>query len=142
MAQNAGIIVFNSINETIILTGDGNPFPKTSITALETYLETAWRGLKENTGLSCNSVELFDVTVDETDDLRNLSSRYFVGYVPDLRNCVILDQEADTFTKIKWWQNVGVALNSKILTHSEKRTLKQAHEICINTLIKRHRSNN
>ena len=79
----SGIIVINiNINETILVCTDYDnySFPKGKRNKGETSLETGWRELQEETGLTKDDVELIDnISFDEKSDRGGLATRYYVG---------------------------------------------------------------
>ena len=82
----AGIIVFDGQETILVRTHKGKySFPKGGMEGAETFIETAWRELYEETGLSNNHVQLINnVYFDEYNQHKKrgkVQIRYFVGYL-------------------------------------------------------------
>ena len=77
----AGIIVFNCDKTILVSTDTGNlSFPKGSRKNNESDIQTAWRELEEETGLTKDDVKLVDGLVyDEKSSKGFPSVRYFVA---------------------------------------------------------------
>ena len=83
----SGIIVIDiNTNETILVCTDYDnySFPKGKRNKGETSLETGWRELQEETGLTKDDVELIDnISFDEKSDRGGLATRYYIGKLKD-----------------------------------------------------------
>lgn len=123
----AGIIVFDGDNTILVSTNRGNhSFPKGKREKWESYIDTAWRELKEETGLTQEHVKLLDDTyIDEFSEKGNPSVRYFTGQL-------IIPIETFTFDKgeletVKW-VNINDAYTIEKLSERRKITLKCVYE--------------
>lgn len=125
----AGIIVFDGDRTILVETERGNlSFPKGKREKGESTIETAWRELKEETGLTFDLVTLLpNVHIDEYSDKGNLSIRYFLGR--------ILNSSDHTFTfdpkelaQVKWYP-IPEALSLSQLKSTRKEILRQAYQI-------------
>lgn len=131
----AGIIVFDDNNTVLVSTDRGNmSFPKGKCNKAETYINTAWRELEEETGLNCTKVQLIadDIYIDELSSKGNPSVRYFVGKLLD-------EHKTFTFDKTELanvaWCNVLDALNFEKLKPERKAILGYAYKIYKNSFI-------
>lgn len=101
----AGIIVFNkSSNQTILVSTDrGNfSFPKGKRNKKETDIETAWRELEEETGLTKNNVTLFDSHhIDEFTKKGHVSVRYFIGILT--KDIPKFKFDKSELTNVQWY---------------------------------------
>jgi 8-oxo-dGTP pyrophosphatase MutT (NUDIX family) len=125
MINCAGIIVFHQNNTVIVSTARGNHgFPKGKRHSSETLLETAWRELQEETGLSQRDVTLIpDVFVDEQKpDKKNVSVRYFVGILKE-DETPVLTHDPTELASVQW---VDVEKAGQILTGVRKQILEHA----------------
>lgn len=127
-----GIIVFykdnNNIDKTILVsTHNGNySFPKGKRHKNETSLETAWRELTEETGLTKDNVELVNESfIDETSNRKgNLSVRYYVGKLVKPLETFTFDPEE--LNKVEWL-TINDALKLDKFVDKRKDVLKHAY---------------
>jgi 8-oxo-dGTP pyrophosphatase MutT (NUDIX family) len=81
--QCSGIIVFNNSKTILVSTKVGNlSFPKGKKENMETDIETAWRELKEETGLTNEHIQLInEETIEEYTNKGNICIRYYIGFL-------------------------------------------------------------
>ena len=128
MIHCAGIIVFHQNKVVVVSTARGNHgFPKGKRHSSETLLETAWRELQEETGLTPQQVKLIpDVFVDEQKpDKQNVSVRYFVGTLqaniePGLTH------DPTELASVQW---IPIEKACQMLTQVRKQILEKAHSL-------------
>lgn len=130
MANNvpcAGIIVFDKDNTVLVNTEKGNySFPKGKREKGETSLETAWRELQEETGLTKDYVKLIDdFCLDEQSRNGNLSIRYYVGHLTKPYNTFTFDK--NELENVQWI-TVDNALKLEKFVDKRKEILKQAYQ--------------
>lgn len=125
MIHCAGIIVFHQDSTVIVSTARGNHgFPKGKRQSSESLLETAWRELTEETGLTQDRVTLIsNVFVDEQKpDKKNVSVRYFVGMVQqDVKPSLIFDPKE--LATVQW---IPMDVASQMLTLVRRQILHKA----------------
>ena len=123
----SGIIVFDNDKTVLVSTHIGNySFPKGKRNKNETSLETAWRELTEETGLTKDNVELIDETfIDELSNRKgNLSVRYYVGKLIKPLDTLTFDPEE--LNKVEWI-SIDDALNLSKLVDKRKEVLNTAY---------------
>lgn len=101
----AGIIVLSQNDnnyETIVVKSKTNyGFPKGKREKGETLMQTAFRELFEETGVSNKNIELFqNVSFDEESIKGNVCVRYFVARFIGNKTDLIFDK--DELTEVKW----------------------------------------
>ena len=125
MIHCAGIIVFHQDNTVIVSTARGNHgFPKGKRHSSESLLETAWRELTEETGLTHDQVTIIpNVFVDEQKpDKKNVSVRYFVGMLQqDVKPSLIFDSKE--LATVQW---LPIDVASQMLTVVRRQILHEA----------------
>jgi len=122
----AGVIVFDN-DKTVVVTSDRNrnSFPKGKRNRKETDLETAFRELEEETGLTHDHVELIeDFCIDETSNNNHPSVRYFVGKLVKPHTKFTFDE--DELQKVEW-HRIEDALKLEGLKDRRKEILGLAH---------------
>ena len=122
----SGVIVFKG-NETVIVTTENDrcSFPKGKRNKKETDLETAFRELEEETGLTKDHVELIDgIVIDETSNNGNPSVRYFVGRL--IKDIDEFTFDKDELKKVEW-HRVEDAMKLEGLKDRRKQILAIAH---------------
>lgn len=139
----AGIIVFDGDKTILVNTDVGNfSFPKGGRESLETPqtvvqrkekrnkaifetpIQTAWRELKEETGLTKEHVEL--ISEDPIDELSNKgfpSVRYFVGYLVKKLDQITFDRKE--LANVDWY-DVEKALKIEKFKDARKKILAEA----------------
>ena len=131
----SGIIVIHEDKTILVSTEKGNySFPKGKREKGEISIETAWRELNEETGLSKENVILLEnVVINELSRKGNISVQYFVGNL--IKNPLKLTFNPDELKNAEW---IGINNAYKLdqLRDRRKEILKQAHAY---TLI--HRTN-
>ena len=126
-APCAGIIVFDNDQTVLVATPQGHlSFPKGKRNRGETNLETAWRELGEETGLTTEHVTLIDdFHIDEQSNRGNVNIRYFIGYLTNPLPNFTFDKEE--LASVSWY-NVNIALVADKLKDSRKEVLRMAYE--------------
>lgn len=127
MIPCAGIIVFDGDKTILVNTSHGNhSFPKGKRNKGESYFDTAWRELNEETGLTQEHVKLLDDTfIDEFSSKGNPSVRYFIGKLMIPTETFTFDK--DELENVKW-VHVNDAYQIEKFSDSRKEILRQAHE--------------
>lgn len=122
-----GIIVFNENKTVLVRTEVGNySFPKGGRKKGETDLQTAWRELYEETGLSNENVKLIDdLYIDELSDKGHLSVRYFIGII--VKNIIKLKYDPEELEFVGWF-DIKEALQLDKLKSQRKDILQKASE--------------
>ena len=123
----SGIIVIDNDKTILVSTKNGNySFPKGKKNKGETSLDTAWRELNEETGLSKENVEIIDdFVIDENSNKGNIAIRYFVGKL--IKNPIKLTYDADELQNVEWIQ-IDEAYKIEKFKNRRKEILKQAYE--------------
>ena len=98
----SGIIVIDDNKTVLVCTKQDNySFPKGKKKKGETILETAWRELTEETGLTQEHVKLIDdFALDENSDRGNIATKYYVGLL--IKNLEKLQFDPDELVKVEW----------------------------------------
>jgi len=123
----AGIIVIDG-EKTILVSSknDNYSFPKGKRNKGEDTIDTAWRELTEETGLTKEHVEIIDgFVIDETSNRGNIAMRYFVGRL--IKNPTKLSYDAEELNTVEWMK-VTDALKLEKFKNRRKDILKQAYE--------------
>ncbi len=123
----AGIIVIDR-DETILVSTKNNnySFPKGKRHKKETSIDTAWRELMEETGLTKTNLEIIDdFTIDEYSNRGNIAIRYYVGKL--IIKPTELTFDANELHTSKWIK-ITDAYNLEKFKNNRKEILKQAHD--------------
>lgn len=131
-----GIIVFDQDLTILVKTCHGIfSFPKGKRKKRESDLETAWRELEEETGLTSENVELLDnFYINERNSKGGVATRYFVGYIK--KSATRISFNPNELAGVTWF-NIRDALKLEKLKITRKNILAIAHNKFINyTLIK------
>jgi len=122
----AGVIVireWNGSNQTITVKGSrtGNwSFPKGKRKRGEPVIDTAWRELREETGLDANDVKLLQLSyIDE--EAKHGKIRYFIAVLRG-KEAPLFKYTATDITEVKWM----LINNHMPLSTSRKKVLQQA----------------
>jgi len=123
----SGIIVIDNDKTVLVSKKNGNySFPKGKKNKGETSLDTAWRELNEETGLSKENVEIIDdFIIDENSNKGNIAIRYYVGKL--IKNPIKLTYDADELQNVEWIQ-IDKAYKIEKFKNRRKEILKQAYE--------------
>lgn len=122
----SGVIVFNNSKTVLVSTKAGNfSFPKGKKERDETDIETAWRELKEETGLTDQHVRLIDEEpIEEYTNKGNICIRYYVGFL-------IVEPPAFKFNENELssvaWYEIQDALELKKFKNTRKEILTKAY---------------
>lgn len=124
----AGVIVFNEDKTLLVVTKCGNySFPKGKRNSGETDLETAWRELGEETGLTAENVRLFEnCHIDELGPKGHPSVRYFIGYIVKHPSAMRFDP--NELASVEWYRVSDVYELDKLKT-ARKTILRDAYVI-------------
>ncbi len=122
----AGIIVFKGDKTILVSTHNNNySFPKGKRNKGESTIDTAWRELNEETGLTNNDVELInDFTINEISDNGNISITYFVGKL--IKDINIFTFDKNELQNVELF-NITDACKLKKLKLKRKEILTQAY---------------
>ena len=123
----SGIIVIDS-DKTVLVSSknDNYSFPKGKRNKGESSMDTAWRELFEETGLTKEHVELVDdFVIDETSNKGNICIRYFVGKL--IKSPAKLSYDEDELNTVEWIK-VTDAFKLEKFKNRRKDILKQAYE--------------
>jgi 8-oxo-dGTP pyrophosphatase MutT (NUDIX family) len=127
----AGFVVFNSDSTKVVMvsTPRGNlSFPKGKRNKGETDLETAFRELREETGLSEETiVRIGNEYVDEMSNKGHPNVRYFVCRIKDDRFKFIIEDEEE-LASVEWY-DVNRVDSLPNLKNQRKDVLKRANLI-------------
>ena len=123
----SGIIVFDKDKTILVATKLGNfSFPKGKRDKGETDLETAWRELREETGLTSEHVQLItNEYFDELSSKGNPSIRYFVGRLVKQLDIITFDEEE--LATVAWY-GIDEALSLIKFKTERKNILVEAHK--------------
>jgi 8-oxo-dGTP pyrophosphatase MutT (NUDIX family) len=123
-----GIIVFNNDKTVLVSTDRGNfSFPKGKRHRNETDLETAWRELEEETGLTKDHVKLVDdYWLDEFSQKGNISVRYFVAELT--KNIDEFKFDPKELSSVAWY-SISDAIELEKFVDRRKKILLEAQSI-------------
>ena len=123
----SGIIVIDLDKTILVSTKNGNySFPKGKKNKGETSLDTAWRELEEETGLSKENVEIIDdYQIDENSNKGNIAIRYYVGKL--IKHPNKLTYDPDELQNVEWIQ-IDKAYKIEKFKNRRKEILKQVYE--------------
>jgi len=127
MIPCAGIIVFDNDNTILVSTSCGNhSFPKGKRNKGESYIDTAWRELKEETGLTQEHVKILDnIYIDEVSQKGNPSVRYFIGQLITPIEIFTFDKEELQNVR---WVNINDAYKIEKFNQRRKEILRKAYD--------------
>lgn len=130
-----GIIVFDQDLTILVKTQHGNfSFPKGKRKKRENDLETAWRELEEETGLTSDNVELLhNFYIDECSSKGNITTRYFVGYIKKTAERISFNP--NELAGVIWF-NIQDAIKLEKLKYVRKNVLADAHKEFIKCTLK------
>lgn len=123
----AGIIVIDG-DKTVLVSSknDNYSFPKGKRNKGEDSIDTAWRELIEETGLSKEHVEIIgDFTIDEASNKGNVAIRYFVGKL--VKSPMKFNYDMEELNTVEWI-TVTDAFRLEKFKNRRKDILKQAYE--------------
>lgn len=123
-----GIIVFDEDKTLLVITNSGNySFPKGKRNKNETDLETAWRELEEESGLTPENVELIkNYYIDELSIKGFPSVRYFVGYL--VKKPELLRFNVKELQSVEWY-NISEVYEISKFKPIRKTILQNAYAV-------------
>jgi len=127
----SGIIVFDGDKTILVKTEEGHySMPKGKKEKGEVSIITAFRELREETGLIATDIALYDgITFDETNEKGNLSVRYYVGVITKPAHTFTFD--AKELVSVEWVP-VTEALSLPNYLDRRKEILRQAYTVHTN----------
>lgn len=123
----AGIIVIDG-DKTVLVSSknDNYSFPKGKRNKGEESIDTAWRELTEETGLTKEHVEIIDgFVIDETSNKGNIAIRYFVGKL--VKKSMNFSYDTEELNGVEWITVIN-AFKLEKFKNRRKDILKQAYE--------------